>query len=134
VKPHTGVRSLFVCKNDSNQLSMFGVHREVIDLQPDQLPVGAHFHAEIWVRASQSLSQPAPETIRAVVRERGGQAPSRDHEGAPLAPVTLDWILLTVDATVTDPGRQSLDFRIETGPEPDNSCFALEDGYVARFP
>ena len=134
VKPHTGVRSLFVCKHDSNQQSMFGVHREIIALEPDQLPVGARFHAEIWVRASQSLSQPAPQTIRAVVREMGGPAPARAHEGAPLAPVTLDWLLLTVDATVTDPGRDHLALRIETGSEPDNSCFALEDGYIGRLP
>ena len=130
--PHSGTHALRICKDDSGHRSFFSVYRELVLDDPAQLPSGAHFHAEAWIRASANPADLAPSFVAPSLRERGGAQPFLNHYGASLTPVTPDWTLVEVDAVIADPDRSELSFILETGSESDGTCFHVDDVYVYR--
>jgi hypothetical protein len=131
--PHSGAHALFVCKDPTGDAGFVSVYRDVFNMQPDQVPVGAHFRAYAWVRASPNSGNVAPTFLSPVLRERGGPSPFFNHFGPDLSPVTGAWTLVTADGVITDGDRTGLSFLLEAGDELDGTCFAIDDAYVGRF-
>jgi hypothetical protein len=132
-KPHTGTHALRVCKDDVGHGSFFSLYRDVFNQQPLEVPIGARFRAQAWVRASTGPNDIAPTFVSPVLRERGGPTPFVNHEGPLLDQVTGDWTLVTAEAVITGVARNGLSFILETDVELDGTCFAIDDAYVGRL-
>jgi hypothetical protein len=127
----TGAHALRVCKDDGHK-SFVSVYRDVIVGAPEQVPAGARFHAEVWVRAAPG--QLAPTALTPSVRERGGASAFVDHAGPTLTSVDDEWRLLVAEGTIGAADRSALAFVIEAGNgEADGTCFLLDDARVVRL-
>ncbi len=124
--PHGGAGALVGCKDATGMPDLFTVYVDPIAAAPTLM--GTHYQGSVWVRKSFAAAEAAPPTLQLVLRERGGSQPLRDHPGPVVGSITTTWVQLTVDATITDPGRTSLNFIIWPGNVADGVCFAVDDG------
>lgn len=124
--PHGGAGALVGCKDPTGMPDLFTVYVDPIATAPTL--VGTHYQGSVWVRKSFMAGEEAPPTLQLVLRERGGSQPLRDHPGPLVSGITTTWVQLTVDATITDPGRTGLNFILWPGNVADGVCFAVDDG------
>jgi hypothetical protein len=132
--PHSGAHALRICKDATGHRSFFSVYRDLVVDDAAQVPQGAHYRAEAWIRPSASPSDVAPSFVAPSLRERGGSQPFVNHYGPDLVPVTSTWTLVTVDAIISDADRTGLSLILETGSEADGTCFHVDDVEVVRVP
>ncbi len=132
--PHGGAQALRICKDPTGRPGYFSAYRDLYNGALGQLPPGTPFRAYGYVRASGSASDLPPSYVSAVLRERGGPLPLRDHPGDMLSPVTDEWILFRAEGTIADLGRTGFTLLLETNEhEEDNACFVIDDLYVGRL-
>jgi hypothetical protein len=130
--PHSGLRSIVVCKDATGTLDLFTAYADIVN--GPAVPMGAHFRASVWVRKSFDALETAPPSIKIVLREKGGSVMQRDHSGPEVTPLTTTWVQLVADTTVVDPGRTQLNFLIWPGDVADGTCFAFDDAVAERLP
>lgn len=130
--PHGGLRAVVVCKDPTGTNDLFTAYADVVN--GPAVPVGARFRASVWVRKSFAAAEAAPPYLKLVLRERGGALPNRDVSGPVVMPITTNWVQLTSELTVTDPGRTQINVLIWPGDTADGVCFAFDDAVAERLP